>query len=225
MNVRNLHSWDVTPAEAIANQKSLAGLVNIRPLNKHVKTVAGIDLSFDKHSNLLFAAVLVFRFPGMHHLETKTSVKKAIFPYVPGLLSYREIPPLIDCFKQIRNEPDVILCDGQGLAHPRRFGLACHLGILLNKASVGCAKSRLVGNGDEPGKKKGDFSPLFDKGEEIGRIVRTRDNVKPLYISSGHLVDLETSVWITLECCGRFRLPEPTRLAHHEVNRLRKQFS
>ncbi|MFC1477628.1 deoxyribonuclease V [candidate division KSB1 bacterium] len=222
--VHRLHSWSVTPKEAVRIQKELAGTVTSGPFRKKITSVAGTDISFDRRGNMLFAAVLVFSYPSLDMIERQFAVREADFPYVPGLLSFREIPALIDCFEKLNKAPDIILCDGQGKAHPRRFGLASHLGVLLERPAVGVAKSRLVGNGPEPGKIKGCVSPLMDKDEEIGKIIRTKDNVKPLFISIGHITDLQTAVKVVLQCCTRYRLPEPNRLAHIEVNRIRKQY-
>lgn len=224
MNVSELHSWNVTPKEAAAEQLKLAGQVEITEFRGKISLVAGTDLSYDRANDMLFAAVLVFSFPDLELIETQSTIAKSTFPYVPGLLSYRELPPLLECFRKLRNVPDIVLCDGQGIAHPRRFGLASHLGILLKIPTVGCAKSRLTGSGNEPGLEKGKWSPLNDEGEEIGRIVRTRTGVKPMYISVGHLCDIETATEVTIKCCIKYRQPEPNRLAHHEVNSIRKYF-
>jgi len=224
MKIKDLHSWNVPPKEAVQIQKKLAGLVSIKKLQRGITSVAGTDISYDKNSDTLFAAVLVFTFPKFQLIEMRESVQKASFPYVPGLLSFREIPPLIDCFEQLETIPDVLLCDAHGMAHPRRFGLACHLGLLTGLSSVGCAKSRLTGKGSEPDSEKGSWTPLIHEGCEIGRIVRTKNKVRPLYISTGNLVDLDSAVSITLQCCGKYRLPEPTRQAHLAVNRLRVKY-
>lgn len=221
MKINRLHDWDVSPKEAVQIQRELAAKVIASPINKPVKTIAGADISYDKKSNTLFAAVLIFYYPGMELLEISTAISEADFPYVPGLLSFREIPPLIKCFEKISDPPDVILCDSQGIAHPRRFGLASHLGLVLNTPAIGCAKSRLIGGGDEPGRERGSKTSLTDKGEKIGSILRTKTGIKPLYISTGHLIDLDSAVDMVLSCFGGYRLPEPTRRAHLEVNKLR----
>jgi len=146
-------------------------------------------------------------------VETRVSVSPATFPYVPGYLSFREIPAVVRCIRKVRTPFDVILCDGQGIAHPRRMGLASHLGLVLDTPSIGCAKSRLVGEHDEPGNRRGEFAKLMDGGERIGSVVRTREKVKPIYVSPGHLVDHPSSRRIAMACVTRYRVPEPTRIA------------
>ena len=224
LKIRQLHPWNVSPKEAVKIQKELAAQVILKPFNKSIRFISGADVSYDRKSNMLFAAVLVFEFPSLHVYETQTQLSTPQFPYVPGLLSFRELPPLLECFQKLSTVPDVLLCDGQGYAHPRRFGLACHLGLLLDLPAVGCAKSRLVGEGEEPGTSRGSLSVLYDRGEKLGFILRTKDGIKPLYISPGHLIMGNDAVWIVLECCAGYRLPEPTRQAHLEVNRLRVKY-
>ncbi|MFC1557509.1 deoxyribonuclease V [candidate division KSB1 bacterium] len=224
MNIQRLHPWNVTPKEAVKIQSELASQVSTQSTGMPVASVAGADISYDRSSDTLFVAVLVYEFPSMKILEKLSAVKKSSFPYVPGLLSFREIPPLIDCFARLRIIPDLLLCDAQGIAHPRRFGLASHLGLLTGIPSIGCAKSRLIGEELPPGEGKGCWASLRDRGEEIGRIVRTRDRVKPVYVSVGHMIDIDTAVKLVLDCCHGYRLPEPTRLAHLEVNTLRREY-
>ena len=224
MKIQQLHPWTVSPKEAVKIQKELAAQVILKPFNKFIRFIAGADVSYDRKSNTLFAAVLVFEFPSLQICETQNQLSTPQFPYVPGLLSFRELPPLIECFQKVSIAPDVVLCDGQGYAHPRRFGLASHLGLIVNLPAVGCAKSRLIGEGEEPGSKRGSFSVLYDRGEEIGFIVRTKDGIRPLYISPGHFITGNDAVRIVLDCFAGYRLPEPTRQAHLEVNRLRVKF-
>ena len=190
---------------------------------KSYATLAACDVSFNKFDPWLYAGIVVVQ--GETHVVVETSgiLQPATFPYVPGLLSFREAPAVIDAFQRLKRKPDVILCDGQGIAHPRRLGLACHLGLWLGVPTIGCAKSRLCGTHDEPGPNRGDRAPLIDKDEVIGVVLRTRSNVKPLYVSPGHLCDLESAVEIVLAATTRFRLPAASRLAHNEVNRMRRE--
>lgn len=182
------------------------------------RTIAGVDVSFDKHDPLLHAGVVVLDAASLETVEEVAVSREVDFPYVPGYLSFREIPPLLAAFELLRSVPEVILCDGHGRAHPRRFGLACHLGLILGVPSIGCAKSRLVGEHREPGPKRGASVRLLHEGELIGRVLRTRRGVKPIYVSIGHRVSLETACKLALRCAPRFRLPEPIRRAHRLVN-------
>lgn len=206
------HSWDLTPKEAAAWQKELAARV-IREANLGpVRTVAGIDASY--RDGAARAAVAVLSFPDLELIEYAVTTRPTPFPYVPGLLSFREGPAVLDALERLRSSPDLLIFDGQGLAHPRRFGLACHLGLLLDRPAIGCAKSRLLGDYEEPGPHQGDYTLLVDKGETIGAAVRTRAGAKPVFVSIGHQVDLSTSIDYVLKCCRGFRLPETTRWAH-----------
>jgi deoxyribonuclease V len=209
------HPWNLSPGEAIALQRELAERVEIRDrLPDSLRTVAGVDVGFEDGGRITRAAVAVLRFPDLVPLEQALARRPTTFPYVPGLLSFRELPAVLDALRQFPELPDVLLCDGQGRAHPRRFGIACHLGVLLDCPTVGVGKTRLIGTHAEPGPNKGDWTPLLDKGEVIGAVLRTRPGVKPLYVSSGHRVGLETAIALTLACTGRWRLPETTRAAH-----------
>lgn len=172
-----------------------------------------MDVAVSKRLNRLVSAVVVFRFPKLERIETRLATTRIDFPYIPGLLSFREIPALIRCLQKVTSPIDVVLCDGHGVAHPRGLGLASHLGLLLGKPSVGCAKSRLVGDHDGVGPARGDHTPLIHERRRVGTVLRTRDGVKPLFVSPGHLVDHAASCKITLACGGGFRLPEPTRWA------------
>ena len=213
-DIRQLHDWNLTPYQARQLQKKLAGRVNLCPLRKKPKFVAGLDCSLDKGQGLIFAAAVVFSFPELELVETATARMPLDFPYIPGLLSFREIPVCLEAVKKVQTPVDLWLIDGQGIAHPRRLGLASHLGLFLNTPTIGCAKSRLIGTYDEPGRNKGDYSWLYDKEETIGAVVRTRDNVKPLFISPGHLCSFENAIDYTLTCTTKYRLPEATRIAH-----------
>jgi len=221
---KNLHRWDVTPSEAIDIQNSLRRMIIISPPRKPILTVAGADVSWRRKGEWLFAAVALFRLSDLSVLEESIARKKTGFPYVPGLLSFREIPVLLNAFGRLRLKPDVVICDGQGLAHPRRMGLACHLGLFLDIPTIGCAKSLLIGEFRPPGKSRGSFSLLKDGEERLGVVLRTRQSVKPVFVSPGHRMDIVTAVEILLRTTGRYRLPEPIRRAHHLVNEARKRF-
>ncbi len=187
-----------------------------------VRTVAGIDVSFDRGKPDLFAAVVVLDADSLEVVEIASERQDARFPYVPGYLSFRELPAVLDAWRKLARPPDLVICDGHGRAHPRRFGLACHLGVLLDVPSIGCAKSRLCGSYREPGQRRGAATRLLDGPEVIGRVLRTSTGTKPIFASVGHRVSLETAVRQLLRFAPRHRLPEPIRAAHAEVNRLRR---
>jgi deoxyribonuclease V len=214
LRVRKLHRWDLSPKEAVRLQRSLTGRVVPVWDGRSVRAVGGADVSFPSRREAA-AAFCVLSFPGFEILEYAVKKSPVAFPYVPGLLSFREIPALLAAMREVETAPDVIICDAQGLAHPRGMGLAAHLGILIDTPTIGCAKSRLFGEHDEPGQRKGQHVPLRGPdGSVIGRVVRTRTAVRPVYVSIGNRVDLDTSVRIVLDCCTSFRLPEPARAAH-----------
>ena len=208
------HPWDVTPARARAIQEELRALVICEDQLPEVRFVAGVDVGFEQKNTITRAAVAVLSFPGLELVESSIARQATTFPYIPGLLSFREIPVVLEALDHIRQTPDLILCDGQGIAHPRHFGIACHLGVLTNIPSIGVAKSRLVGTHDEVPQNKGTYVPLMYHGEQIGAVLRTRDGVKPLYISPGHKISLESSIHYVMQCLTRYRLPETTRWAH-----------
>ena len=224
MRYRRLHSWKVTTAKARALQLELAPRLHTRPLPRHPALVAGADMSFSKQHGVFFAAVIVLSLPGLEVVELVSARHQPTFPYVPGLLTFREGPVLLAAIRKLRHTPDVFMFDGQGIAHPRRMGLAAHMGLWLDIPSVGCAKSRLIGTHAEPGPGRGSCVALFDGQERIGSVLRTRDRVKPLFISPGHLADFDSSSRLVLECCTRYRLPEPTRLADIEVARVKRDY-
>ena len=188
-----------------------------------IKLIAGADAAFSSDGKIVFGALVVLSFPELEPRQVVFGRCPVTFPYIPGYLSYREGPVLYDLFKRLNSRPDLILFDGQGIAHPRGLGLASHLGVVLDIPSVGCAKSRLVGEYNEPGPEKGERSPLIYKGVQVGWTLRTRDNVRPIFVSPGHRVGLESAYRLVLACCRRFRLPEPCRLAHHEVGKYKQK--
>jgi len=223
MQIERLHDWKLSPKEGRALQEKLAGRVKRKPLPESVSLVAGADMAFSRQHERFFATVIVLTFPGLETVEQVSAWMRPTFPYVPGLLTFREGPVLVKTFSKLKSRPDVVIFDGQGIAHPRRLGLAAHMGLWLKIPTVGCAKSRLIGEHRQPGKKKGHTVRLMDKGEKIGEVLRTRDGVKPVYISPGHLADFKTSTRLVLRCCTKYRLPEPTRLADIEVARYKKE--
>jgi len=209
------HRWDVSASEAIAIQRQLRSQVlttNGSTLTT-LKTIAGVDASYQDKTGEAKAAIAVLSFPELEVIEEVVAARPISFPYVPGLLSFREAPVVLDAMSSLQARPDLLMCDGQGYAHPRRLGLASHLGVYLDMPSIGCAKSRLIGSYDEPGPDRGSLSPLTDHGEVIGMVLRSKTGTKPLFISIGHMIDLATAVLLVTQCLRGFRLPEPTRLA------------
>jgi deoxyribonuclease V len=221
--VETLHSWNVSTAEARDLQLDLAARVDRSRAMAPIETVAGADVSYDLRGKWLYAAVVVLRMGTWEVIDRSGIIAEARFPYVPGLLSFREAPPVIEAFTKLTVRPDVLICDGQGIAHPRRLGLASHIGLWLGLPTIGCAKSWFHGEYEEPGPERGDWSPLTDAGETIGAVLRTRTRVKPLFVSSGHLCDLESATAIVLATATKYRQPWTTRLAHQYVNDLRRQ--
>jgi deoxyribonuclease V len=210
-----------TYSGAVRRQLELRDRLVLAGGPKRVARVAGADISYDRGSDRFFAAVVVLGWPGLEIVETATARGKSPFPYIPGLLSFREGPLLVRAFRRLEQPPDLVLFDGHGLAHPRRFGIACHLGLLLDLPSIGCAKSRLVGEHGAPGRQVGDQAPLVHERRRIGAVVRTRAGVKPVFVSAGHRIGLPAAVRWVLATGGGYRLPEPTRQAHLLANRLR----
>ncbi len=213
MKVPILADWPRTTAAAQVVQAELRDRVICIDRFGEIRHVAGVDVGFEDHYKTARAAVAVLSFPELALQEQAIAYAPTPFPYVPGFLSFREVPVILQALAKLSLEPDLILCDGQGYAHPRRFGLACHLGVLLDWPTLGVAKSRLVGTHQELGLEKGAQQPLWDRGEQVGVVLRSRSNVRPLYISSGHRVSLETAVELTLRCTPKYRLPETTRWA------------
>jgi deoxyribonuclease V len=214
----------VTPAEARALQLEWRVRLELRDRIGRIRRVAGADVAFDPagRGGQAIAGVVLFSYPGWEELECAAARRPLIFPYVPGLLSFREIPAILAALERLHGTPDLIFCDGQGYAHPRRFGLACHLGVLLDVPTIGCAKSRLIGEHQEPGRQAGAWTPLVHEGERIGAALRTRAGSRPVYISSGHRVSLGRAVQLATEACDGPRVPRPTRLADRYVAVLKR---
>ena len=221
MKTLKLHKWDLAYGQARELQKRLASRVKFAEVKSEPKVVAGLDCAFSKDERTIFAVAVVIKLPDFEVIETTNAIKKVEFPYIPGLLSFREAPACIAAIEKLKTTPDVFIIDGQGFAHPRRFGLASHIGIFVNKPTIGCAKSRLTGSYDEPRCRKGNFSPLTDGDEAIGAVLRTRTNVKPVFVSVGHKCALRDAIRIVLKCTTRYRLPEPSRQAHQLVSRIK----
>ncbi|MGH9851346.1 MAG: deoxyribonuclease V [Blastocatellia bacterium] len=221
MPPHSLHSWDLTPSEAVEVQQRLRAMARLEPLTREVHTIAGADISFNKFSETVYAGIVVLSLPDLRIIEEAGVRSVAKFPYVPGLLSFRETPSLLEAWGKLQTKPDVLMLDGQGIAHPRRFGIACHVGVLLDLPTIGCAKSILVGKHGELGIEAGSQSPLVDRGEQVGVALRTKNKVAPVYVSAGHLIDLTSAVDLVMRSTGKYRQPEPTRQAHLLVNRLR----
>jgi len=218
-----LHPWRVSFHEAVAIQESLRERLALQPLDRPVRLIAGADVAYARSTHCMYAAVVVVRLPELDVVERCGVRRAATFPYIPGLLSFREIPALAAAFARLSSRPDLLMFDAQGFAHPRRFGLACHAGVLFGTPSIGCAKTRLIGEHAAVARSRGSVAPLIDRGDEIGAVVRTREGVKPVYVSPGHLVDIPSAIELVMRSTGRFRLPEPVRLAHQETVALRRR--
>ncbi|MCX7926941.1 MAG: endonuclease V [Candidatus Omnitrophica bacterium] len=213
MQLKSHHSWTVSPQQAIRLQEKLRIKIRLKKLNALPKFIAAADVAFKQ--KMAYGAVAVFSYPDLCLIETIQKTATITFPYIPGLLTFREGPVLEKCFRALQSDPQVIIFDGQGIAHPRNMGIATHFGILLNKATIGCAKSWLFGTYTEPPRRQGTFSLLIDSNKrKIGAVLRTKDNVKPAFVSVGNRIDLESSIKIILECCRGFRIPEPLRVVH-----------
>lgn len=221
MQIKQRHAWDVTPEQAIALQQSLKSEIVTTDQLGPVHWVAGIDVGFEDEGQTTRAAVVVLSFPDLQVVEQAIARCPTTFPYVPGLLSFREVPAVLEALAQLVRTPDLLLCDGMGTAHPRRFGIACHLGLLTGLPSIGVGKSRLVGTHAEVPNNRGAWVPLIHQGETIGAVVRTRVGVKPLYISPGHRISLTTAIDYVMRCTTRYRLPETTRYAHNLASNVR----
>jgi len=217
-------NWKLTPRAAMRLQEKLRDKVVLGDRFGSIRYVAGADLAFDPETNWAFAGVIVYRFPEMAEVERQMARRRLRFPYIPGLLSFRECPILIAAFARLRVEPDLILIDGHGRAHPRLFGIACHVGVMFDKPSIGCAKSLLVGEYDEPGPKRGSTSPLIYHGERVGTVLRTRDDVRPIFVTQGNRVSLDAAVKLVHQTLDGFRIPKPTREADHYVRELKREW-
>ena len=212
---------NITPQQAVELQTELRNQLQIQPLAKEITTIAGADISFNKYSTTVYAGIVVMQFPSLQVIETAGVVDEATFPYVPGLLAFREVPALSKAWEKLNIKPDVLVLDGHGIAHPRRMGIAAHFGVVMNTPTLGCAKSLLTGTYAEPANEAGSVSDLISKNELIGKVLRTKKNVKPVFISPGNLISMEQSLHISKQCVRKYRIPEPTRLAHNFVNELR----
>jgi deoxyribonuclease V len=215
------HPWDVTPREAVAIQNRLRPFVVLTWDHPPVNRVAGFDCSYARRADQGYAVVTVLDWPQLDEIEVAWAEGAISFPYIPGLLTFREAPLLLQAWKKLRHPPDLIFVDGQGIAHPRSMGLAAHLGVLLDIPAIGCAKTPLVGGDPFVGNTKGNAAPLLLQGIEVGAALRTRTGVKPLYCSPGHRIDLKITLTRVLEACRGYRLPEPLRCAHIRANQLR----
>ena len=221
MNIPLLHPWKVSPAEAIQIQDKLRKRLRLRPPRTRLETVAAGDVAYARGDDMTYAAFLLFTYPDLTLLESASAKGRASFPYIPGLLTFREAPILLKAFSKLVTRPDLILIDGQGIAHPRFMGIAAHIGLILNLPTIGCAKSRLIGTHEELAGDRGKAVPLLVGDRIGGMVLRTREGVKPVYVSPGHKMDMETSVKIVRSLCRGYRIPEPLRQAHIFVNRLR----
>jgi deoxyribonuclease V len=209
-----LHPWRVSYREAVAIQERLRGRVRAVPLERAPRLVAGTDVAYSRATHRMYAAVVVLDAATLDEVERATAIAEARWPYIPGLFSFREMPPLLEALREVRRAPDLFLVDGQGFAHPRRFGLACHLGLIVDRPTIGCAKTRLLGEHRAVGPRRGDVAVLEDGGEVIGAVLRTREAVTPVYVSVGHRIDLDGAAAQVLALAPRYRLPEPIRRAH-----------
>ncbi len=214
MLIRPLHRWVRTYRSAVALQTRLRRRVRLVPLRRPVEVVAGVDVAYAKRTGRVYAGIVVLRLPTFDVVEEVVVSRPAAMPYIPGLLTFREGPAVVAAFRKLKTAPEAVMFDGQGIAHPRRFGLAAHLGVWVGRPSVGCAKSRLIGENAPVPRERGAFVPLTIDGDLVGAVVRTQTGIQPLYVSPGHLIDIPGAVALVLACSARCRVPEPTRLAH-----------
>jgi deoxyribonuclease V len=223
METRISHSWKVSYREAKDIQLRLRKKVRLKPYKDRLRTITGVDVSFEKEQQRCFAAAVTFSFPDLEKVEELYVVEKLAFPYIPGLLTFREGPAIVNALSRLIIQPDLLMFDGQGIAHPKRIGIASHMGVLYSMPTIGCAKSRLCGVYDPPNRTKGSFAYLYSKdGEKLGVVLRTRGGVKPLFVSPGHLIDIQGAMDIVLACAVKYRLPEPTRIADKLSKKARK---
>jgi deoxyribonuclease V len=223
MRIRQLHSWNLTPKEAVALQRKLAGRIDTTLALHHFDLIAGADVSYNRFSTTIHAGVVVWRRSDGLVVERQAVQSEMTFPYVPGLLTFREGPAVLEAFRKLRSRPDAVICDGQGIAHPRRIGLASHIGLWLDLPTVGCAKTRFIGEHKPLPLQCGVTRELYDCQECIGAVVRTKSRVKPLFVSPGHLIDRASAIAVVLATVKGYRVPEPTRLAHLYVNEQRRR--
>jgi len=221
---RSLRIKNLTTKQAIEIQNKLRKQVRLKNSFKRLRSIAGCDLAFTKDGKKAIGGVIVYSWPNLKEIERQFYIGKVTFPYIPGLLAFREAPILLKTIEKLKTEPDLFIFDGQGIAHPRKMGIATHMGLLLDKPTIGCAKSRLVGKYQEPGKKRGSISPLLtNDGRRIGNVVRTRDHVRPIFVSPGHKIDFQTAIRIMMDCADGFRIPKPTREADHWVAQVKRR--
>ncbi len=219
------NSWPDNYKEGVRLQEELKSKVIIEPFKGDLKYITGVDISISRRDKLIFCAIVTFSYPSLELIEEATSAIPTPFPYVPGLLSLREGPAIIEAYKNLSIEPHVIIFDGQGIAHPRGLGIASHIGVILDLPTIGCAKSRLVGEYEEPGPGKGDYSILYFEDREVGAVVRTREGTRPVFVSPGHRMDIQSAVDIVLSTCRGYRLPEPVRIAHIRAGELKRRMT
>ena len=222
--IQHLHNWDLSPAGAVVLQWDLASLVVESPPATTIRLIAGVDAAFTADGQHCVAAAVVWDARERRVVEEQVATRMVRFPYIPGMLSFREAPAVLAALRRLRTDPDALICDGHGLAHPRRFGLACHLGVLCDLPTVG-AKSRLVGEHQDPGRERGSRTELRMQTERIGTVLRTRSNVRPVFVSVGHRMDLKSAEDLVLTCAVKYRLPEPVRLADHLAARSKRERS
>ncbi len=224
MKISSFHSWDVSPKEAVRIQKQIREKIIPYGKVQPVRLVAGADVAYDKKSNTTYAGVAVLRLPDLAMVETNVASCPTSFPYIPGLLTFREAPAIVQVLEKVQSNPDVLFIDGHGLSHPRSVGIASHIGLLIDRPVIGCAKSLLVGDYADPDSPRGSQSYLFNRNSDIiGAVVRTRDKVKPVFISIGHRIDLEEAIKLTLSCGKGYRIPEPTRQADLLVEKAKRE--
>jgi len=213
--IKPLHSWNVSVEEAIRIQETLKERIVLKNTFLKVNAIGGGDVAYSMDKKSLFGAIAVLSFPSMELIDTATTYGKVSFPYIPGLFGFREGPILIKAFQGLRVRPDLLILEGHGIAHPRRLGLASHVGLWLDLPTIGCGRTPLLKEFELPGPSKGSFKWVYLKGKRVGAVVRTRQAVKPVFVSPGHRIDFNTSIQMILETCRGFRIPEPLRKAHH----------
>jgi deoxyribonuclease V len=217
------HPWAVSVQEAFRIQEELRERLVLEDVPDPPKTIAGVDVSFSRGQDLVHAAIVVLESESLELVETVSATQQPVFPYIPGLLSFREGPVVLEAFEQLDGAPDLVMFDGQGIAHPRGLGLASHIGVLIDRPSIGCAKSRLIGEFKEPKQKRGSMRTLSIQRKKVGVVLRTKDQTKPLFVSPGHRITIETAAERVLGAGRGYRLPEPTRRAHHEAARVKRE--